>query len=171
MPYYAKSEDWLKQSSLLIEARPATTKVTTTYTVKPARKEKEDDNSSKPAAATTPTTKKSYGHLVLKTYDPISGACLKYRTSKAAEVSRLIQMLGTLGKKMAGVPESAAPAAGAGQDIKDEVMTDAPPVGVVGNIEAERASGASTPAPGTANVPAQGGGGGGGKGKKKKGKR
>lgn len=72
---------------------------------------------------------------------------------------------------MAGVPESAAHVAGAGQDVKDEVMADAPPAGAAGNIETERVSGASTPAPGAGNPPAQGGAGGGGKGKKKKGKR
>ncbi|KAK4217377.1 signal recognition particle 9 kDa protein-domain-containing protein [Rhypophila decipiens] len=164
MPYYTKSEDWLKQSSLLIEARPATTKVTTTYTVKPPRKEdSEDDEKTKPTTTTTTTPKKSYGHLILKTYDPASGTCLKYRTSKAAEVSRLIQMLGTLGKKMAGVPE---------EDIKDEVMADAPPAAAAVAVEAAAGSGASTPAPGaSASAPAPGGGGGGGKGKKKKGKR
>ncbi|KAM7197860.1 Signal recognition particle 9 kDa protein (SRP9) domain containing protein [Rhypophila sp. PSN 637] len=162
MPYYTKSEDWLKQSSLLIEARPATTKVTTTYTVKPPRKEdSEDDEKTKPTT-TTATPKKSYGHLILKTYDPVSGTCLKYRTSKAAEVSRLIQMLGTLGKKMAGVPD---------EDIKDEVMADAPPAAAAVPVEAAAGSGASTPAPGaSASAPAAGGGGG-GKGKKKKGKR
>lgn len=168
MPYYEKSEDWLKQSSLLIEAHPVTvrspllplnpstneltnkllptqqTKITTTYSVKP---------STKP----TSTESKPHGHLVLKTYDPISGSCLKYKTVKAAEVSRLIQMLGTLGKKMAGLPDAPEDA--------DEVMADAPPPTAA---EAVEGSGTSTPAPPAVAAPAPGGG---AKGKKKKGKR
>ena len=40
--------------------------------------------------------------LTLKTYDPVSGVCLKYRTDKAAEVGRLVSSLGRLGKAMAG---------------------------------------------------------------------
>lgn len=77
-------------------------------------------------------------------------------------------MLGTLGKRMAGVPESAAEA------VKDEVMVDAPPAAAAGNnVEGvgERASGASTPAPATTPAQTPGAGGGGAKGKKKKGKR
>lgn len=95
---------------------------------------------------------------MLKTFDPHSGVCLKYKTSKAAEVSRLVQMLGTLGRRMAALP------APLGQD---ELMADAPAA------DAEAAapeSGAQTPVP---PPPAQGqpSGGAGGKGKKKKGKR
>ena len=94
---------------------------------------------------------------MLKTFDPHSGVCLKYKTSKAAEVSRLVQMLGTLGRRMAALP--VAPG-------QDEPMADAPAA------DAEAAapeSGAQTPVP----APAQGQstGGAGGKGKKKKGKR
>ena len=51
-------------------------------------------------APTTPATK---AHLTLKTYDPESGTCLKYRTDKAAEVGRLVASLGKLGKGMAGL--------------------------------------------------------------------
>ena len=43
--------------------------------------------------------------LVLKTYDPASGTCIKYRTDKAAEVGRLIAALGTCGRVMAALPE------------------------------------------------------------------
>ncbi len=92
---------------------------------------------------------------MLKTYDPASGVALKYKTSKAAEVTRLVQMLGQLGKRMAGV---AVPDG-------DEVMVDAP--------AAEAAEGrAETPVvpvvAAAGSVPAAAGG---GKGKKKKGKR
>ena len=65
-------------------------------------------------------------------------------------------MLGTLGKKMAGLPDA--------EDV-DEVMGDAPPV-----VEGAEGSGTgtSTPAPPVVAAPVSGGG---GKGKKKKGKR
>jgi signal recognition particle protein SRP9 len=45
------------------------------------------------------------GALELKTYDPITGVALKYRTTKAAEVSRLILSLGRLGRAMAALPD------------------------------------------------------------------
>lgn len=63
--------------------------------------------------------------LVLKTYDPVSGVTLKYRTHKAAEVSRLVHAsLGRLGRNMAAVPvveEVEMADAGAGDDTKVKV--------------------------------------------------
>jgi hypothetical protein len=43
--------------------------------------------------------------LILKTFDPKSGVCLKYQTDKAAEVGRLVASLGRLGRNMSGLPE------------------------------------------------------------------
>lgn len=95
--------------------------------------------------------------LIVKTFDPHSGVCLKYKTTKAAEVSRLVQLLGSLGRKMAALPDAPAPAA----VLEDEAAagTATPPVG---------GSGGAAQAPQQAQA---GAGGGGGKGKKKKGKR
>ena len=42
--------------------------------------------------------------MVLKTFDPISGACLKYKTNKAAEVGRLVAAMGKCARVMAAVP-------------------------------------------------------------------
>ena len=201
MPYYAKSEDWLQQSALLLQARPATvihpknpipnspssptnaplntqTRITTQYKLAPAhRTTKAEKLAAKAAAEGTappppqpaqPTSsgpkaadKPPRGHLVLKTFDPNSGVTLKYKTSKAAEVTRLVQMLGQLGRRMAALPVS--------DNAKEDVaMGDAPEAGAEG-------SGVQTPVTPAVPVPAAGagggGGGGGGKGKKKKGKR
>ncbi|KAK4115009.1 hypothetical protein N656DRAFT_677074, partial [Canariomyces notabilis] len=119
MPYYDKSEDWLHQSALLLQARPSTTRITTRYHLKPARRPRKSKKSGSGEAAATSTEegdaqqqqqqqqqqqKPPRGHLVLKTYDAASGATLKYKTSKAAEVTRLVQMLGTLGRRMAALP-------------------------------------------------------------------
>lgn len=96
--------------------------------------------------------------LIVKTFDPHSGVCLKYKTTKAAEVSRLVQLLGSLGRKMAALPDAPAPAVTAAED-EAAAGTATPPVGGPG---------------GAAQAPQQaqaGAGGGGGKGKKKKGKR
>ncbi len=54
--------------------------------------------------------------LTLKTYDPVSGICLKYRTDKAAEVGRLVASLGRLGRTTAAIPEKAV--------TEDAVMTE-----------------------------------------------
>jgi hypothetical protein len=43
--------------------------------------------------------------FVLKTYDPDSGTCLQYQTTKAAEVGRLVGSLGRLGRHQAALPE------------------------------------------------------------------
>ena len=190
MPYYAKSEDWLHQSSLLLEARPSTvrppshltlppqhnpqtnrtqqTRITTRYHLKPARrtpKQKKPSDDQQPAPPTKALAKDEEdskpprGHLVLKTFDPASGVTLKYKTSKAAEVGRLVQMLGQLGRRMAGVAVSSVETAAAA----DEVMAD------VGAGAGEEGSGVATPVVVQKQevVPQAGVG----KGKKKKGKR
>ncbi|KAK4106900.1 hypothetical protein N658DRAFT_491525 [Parathielavia hyrcaniae] len=195
MPYYEKAEDWLHQSALLLQARPSTTRITTRYHLKPARRipkanKKQQDQQQQDASQTTPEQqsqsksqsqsqahntdkeeKPPRGHLVLKTFDPRSGITLKYKTSKAAEVGRLVQMLGSLGKDMAGVKGQ--------QQEEDVVMGDVSGAGAAGGggltpLEGE-GSGVQTPVAAEKQVPqgssGQGGAGGGGKGKKKKGKR
>ncbi|KAI1134159.1 signal recognition particle 9 kDa protein-domain-containing protein [Hypoxylon sp. FL0543] len=185
MPYYATSQEWLHQSSLLIEARPSTTRITTTYHIakpKPRRSSKNKDPAS--AAASQPSAADSAaataeakapaprGSLTLKTYDPHSGACLKYRTTKAAEVSRLILSLGRpLGARMAALPlpedaDEVMVDVGAGTPAEEkrgeEVVapaTTAAAGGKGGSVQGQQAGGGSA------------GGGGGGKGKKKRGKK
>lgn len=83
------------------------------------------------------------GKLTLRTFDPVSGVCLKYKTAKAAEVGRLVQMLGSLGRNMGG--RKAVPLA--------------PPA-----VDEEAAAPVGGPAP----VAGGGAAGGEGKGKKKK---
>ncbi|KAI2630999.1 signal recognition particle 9 kDa protein-domain-containing protein [Hypoxylon sp. NC1633] len=131
MPYYATSQEWLRQSSLLIEARPSTTRITTKYHIsrpkaRRIRPPHASTTSTSAPASTTATASATEagpraaprGSLTLKTYDPRSGACLKYRTTKAAEVSRLILSLGhPLGAHMAALPRPE------GEDL---VMADAP---------------------------------------------
>ncbi|KAI1212940.1 signal recognition particle 9 kDa protein-domain-containing protein [Annulohypoxylon truncatum] len=173
MPYYATSQEWLHQSSLLIEARPSTTRITTTYGIlKPkSRRIKKGTTSTtdQPASSTTATAPRR--SLTLKTYDPHSGACLKYRTTKAAEVSRLILSLGQpLGARMAALPLPEA---------ADEVMFDvgATPAEEKGEAAVSGSAGAKVESKGEGKSEgkAQGGGsgagGGGGKGKKKRGKK
>ncbi|GAB7344332.1 hypothetical protein MBLNU457_2197t1 [Dothideomycetes sp. NU457] len=177
MPLFPTSEEWLRQSSLLLEARPTTTRITTKYTVPNAdspriakkrsrnaaareRKGTTEANAARDAAARegdNTASKAPKAYLELKTYDPESGVTLKYRTDKAAEVGRLIASLGRLGRHMAALPAI----------TEDIAMTDAQP--------AEKdTDGTSTPRPDTAKDKAQGGqasAGGGGKKKKKAGKR
>lgn len=125
MVYFKTSQEWLEQATLLLEARPSTvrhnpmsfhsqtntpsqTRITTKYSIKP---------SPPTSNATAETPSKPRASLVLKAYDPASGVTLKYRTHKAAEVSRLIYAaLGKLGRNMAAVPD--AP--------EEVVMADAP---------------------------------------------
>ncbi|KAI1437752.1 signal recognition particle 9 kDa protein-domain-containing protein [Xylaria sp. CBS 124048] len=119
MPYYKSSQEWLHQSALLLEARPNTTHITTTYhqtdkistsrkrQIRREQQRRLETTPNQPTSTTTTTattTAVPRASLTLKTYDPHTGTCLKYRTTKAAEVSRLILSLGQLGKKMAALP-------------------------------------------------------------------
>ncbi|KAK6950373.1 hypothetical protein Daesc_008700 [Daldinia eschscholtzii] len=184
MPYYATSQEWLHQSSLLLEARPTTTRITTKYHIskpKPRRSKKTPSTSSPTTSDTTTTTTTTTtaprGSLTLKTYDPLSGSCLKYRTTKAAEVSRLIQSLGRpLGARMAALPlpEAAdelmaeAPLA-QGTPAEEKRGEDALPGGAAkGQVQTQTQTQTQTQqGQGQAGT----GGGGGGKGKKKRGKK
>ena len=144
--------------------------MTTTYSIKPHKQGKK--KAAAPAAAgedggaAAATAGAPRGALVLKTYDPHTGTTLKYRTTKAAEVSRLILSLGKLSRPMAGLPA-----------LRDEAVADVeggsgagtPAVADEGPAPAAAAAAAAPAAP--AATPAAGGGGGGGKGKKKKGKK
>lgn len=165
MPYILTSQEWLAQSALLIEARPTTARVTTKYNIKPAnaraaKKAKKDGGDDTPMtdADSAAATKPPRASLIIKTFDPHSGVCLKYKTTKAAEVSRLVQLLGSLGRKMAALPDAPAPAV-ATVDDEAAAGTATPPVGGPGGAAGS----------GQAAQQAQAGaGGGGGQGKKKK---
>ncbi|KAI1378220.1 signal recognition particle 9 kDa protein-domain-containing protein [Hypoxylon crocopeplum] len=176
MPYYATSQEWLRQSSLLIEARPSTTRITTKYHITSGkRRRSKSASASVPSPETETTSAVPRGSLTLKTYDPQSGVCLKYRTTKAAEVSRLILSLGQpLGARMAALPSLP-------EGEEDEVMVDAPAAaaapttttedgGKKKNKKTEEVARAPTPVVASSSG-GGGGGGGGGKGKKKRGKK
>lgn len=75
---------------------------------------------------------------MLKTFDPASGTTLKYQTDKAAEVSRLIQILGRLARPMAGLEIE--------DEVKEEVKAegeekDGLPVAVEGKGPSEKTGG------------------------------
>ncbi|RPA92754.1 hypothetical protein L873DRAFT_1708509 [Choiromyces venosus 120613-1] len=101
-------QEFVDESLLLLKARPSTTRITTSYHAATAGK----------------------GKLTLKTYDPVSGALVKFRTSKIAIVGRLVAGLNRLGRQQAGVPEPV---------VIETPVLEAPP-----------ASGRSTPIPGQA---------------------
>lgn len=100
MTYFTDLHTYLHQSSLLLQAYPKTTRITTKYSQprkpkankdKPSEAEKTEDAPSRPRREPSAT-------LTLKTYHPESGICLKYATDKAAEVGRLMTGLGRLAK-------------------------------------------------------------------------
>lgn len=130
MPLYQKSEEWQRQTTLLLQARPTTTRITTKYTIEPApstaaleksrakraahlaRRAETQQQEQKPDSTTTAAAGPR-AYLELKTYCPESGVVLKYRTDKAAEVGRLIGSLARVGRAMAGL---------AVQEEKDDVV-------------------------------------------------
>jgi hypothetical protein len=64
------------------------------------RKQNSKEESARDNTA-SPTPK---AFLCLKTYDPESGVCLQFKTDRAADVGRLINGLGRLGRHMAALP-------------------------------------------------------------------
>ncbi|KAF2706090.1 hypothetical protein K504DRAFT_387046 [Pleomassaria siparia CBS 279.74] len=167
MPYFKTNTEWYEQSSLLLKARPTTTRITSKYSVlKPtaSKVQKRQKYAAKVAAKSKSTTDTSSpppqsqnleeptATFTLKTYDPISGACLQYETTKAAEVGRLIGSLGRLGRYMAALPE-----------VAEELSVSTENAGIsTPAVEKDTKAGASAADPKA--------GGGGGK-KKKKGKK
>ncbi|BCS19268.1 SRP9/SRP21 family protein [Aspergillus puulaauensis] len=146
-PYLPTSAAYLKESSLLLQAYPDSTRITTKYTFP-----KTNSNKSQPQQTST-QEKAPLATLVLKTYNPEAGICLKYHTNKAAEVGRLITALGLLagGADLATLDSGVANVTGAGGDVE------------MGGVEE-----GLTATTGTATTNAGAGAGAGGKGKSKK---
>lgn len=102
--------------------------------------------------------------LTLKTYDPVSGTCLKYQTDKQAEVGRLIAALGSCGRLMAALPPKEEGADEGAMDVDAPVKEEPEVKAKAGPKEALKGG------QGQGKGGEKGGNGGGG-GKKKKGKR
>lgn len=133
MVYFDTSEEWQRQSSLLLQARPTTvrlhtilaagaaheanistqTRITTKYKIPNLSDPKYQNSRKRKLNAEadekeTSAPKVARAFIVLKTYDPESGVVLKFKTDRHAEVGRLVTGLGRLGRHMAALPESAA---------------------------------------------------------------
>lgn len=117
--------------------RHSQTRITTKYSIQPVKPRKTKSDVADGDTAIADASKPPRGSLVIKTYDPVSGVTLKYRTTKAAEVSRLVySSLGRLGRGMAAMP----------LDVPEEAMPDAPGVATEGGDGENKGSGAATPA-------------------------
>ncbi|KAF2225990.1 signal recognition particle 9 kDa protein-domain-containing protein [Elsinoe ampelina] len=174
MPLYTSPQDWTHNTTLLLRARPTTTRIITKYTLPPLPSSSRVTKSrakAKPRSSPASTTeikppseaakdKPPKAYLELRAYDPESGACLKYRTEKAAEVGRLIAGLGRMGRVMAALPEV--------EEREDVVMEDA--AEEKEKVEEKTVVG-KTGGQAQVQTGGQTQGQGGGKGKKKKGKR
>ncbi|MCJ1403717.1 hypothetical protein MMC11_006940 [Xylographa trunciseda] len=122
MVYFKDSQTWVQQSKLLLEARPTTAHISTRYKLSPpnaasSRRSKMNSATSNPAEAPPPPSR---AYIVLKTYDPVSGTCLKYRTDKAAEIGRLVAGLGKCARTMAAMPADEGAEKGEGHDGHDD---------------------------------------------------
>lgn len=108
MPYLPNINSYLHQSSLLLEAYPTTTRITTKYSLPRAQKLKSAvaDSKTPPDGSTDVAENRNHGRerqppsatLTFKTYETTAGICLKYETNKSAEVGRLMTGLGRLAK-------------------------------------------------------------------------
>ncbi|KAH9838120.1 Signal recognition particle 9 kDa protein (SRP9) [Teratosphaeria destructans] len=113
MVYLSTSEEWQRQSALLLRARPTTTRITTKYKLpnlnapkyRRAAKRKRGGDVAEEQQDDSSAPKVPRATLVLKTYDHESGVVLKFKTDRAADVGRLVAGLGRLGRHMAALPE------------------------------------------------------------------
>lgn len=175
MTYFPDLHTYLHQSSLLIQAYPQTTRVTTKYSLPRKTKPSTTANSTTDAngeAQNARQKREPAATLTLKTYHAESGICLKYKTDKAAEVGRLMSGLGRLAKgEIIELPteDGAETTAGAGVAIGGgEALTNGGPAkGDKMAIDSAPMSEAKTATQMTQSQPQQGGGG----KKKKKGKK
>lgn len=121
MPYLPNVNAYLHQSSLLLQAYPDTTRITTKYSLPRKRKSEPAAVASteKPDASSDGTESRKpvreqqspAATLTFKTFETIAGICLKYQTNKSAEVGRLMTGLGRLASGQI-IEEPSLPAAG-----------------------------------------------------------
>ncbi|ESZ96315.1 hypothetical protein SBOR_3295 [Sclerotinia borealis F-4128] len=167
----------------LTSTSPPQTRITTKYTIlhpstSPHAPSTTHSTRSKPRlplpkSARTPESSEKHPEppratLTLTTFHPASGVNLKYATNKVAEVSRLVQIMGKLGKLMAGLGEENEKE-GLGEIIMGESNVGEG-VGLQVEGEEERKKGEEE----KKKIESKGQGqvqGAGGKGKKKKGKK
>jgi Signal recognition particle 9 kDa protein (SRP9) len=162
MPFLPNVNSYLHQSSLLLQAYPSTTRITTKYSLPRKTKPKPAGENSKgqPAASSdaaesrkaTREQQPPAATLTFKTFETTAGICLKYETNKSAEVGRLMTGLGRLAK---------------GEVIEEPSVTIAGTETKESN--AEHVVDLDIPAPKVEKVSETAGGG--GKAKKKKGKK
>lgn len=113
-------------------------------------------------------------NITLKTFEPGSGICLKYKTDKEREVGRLIASLAKLGRQMATLPGSAVAEGGLdGEILKGDVeMAEENATATSAGTGTEKVAVSVPTASGGASAGVSNGGAGGrGAKKKKKGKR
>ncbi|KAF3483454.1 WD repeat protein [Arthroderma uncinatum] len=172
MVFLETSQDYLKQSSLLLEAYPDTTRISTRYSYpkRPSAKERAKAKSKATTSESTEPTETTVtpATLTLKTFNPGTGICLKYQTNKAAEVGRLIA---GLGKLASGAPIEdlvpQIPGKSPAGETEDVDMLDVPSRTLAPSPVNDEKDGGSR-----SNTPVAGGaGGGGGGGKSAKGKK
>ncbi|KAF3079330.1 hypothetical protein TWF569_002578 [Orbilia oligospora] len=149
--------DFIERSVQLLQAHPATTRITTTYNISPAPttpSRRPKPTSSKSTTTVTQTEEKPKlprGTLTLKTYDPISGSLIKLRTDKIADVGRIVTGLHRLARSMAGLKDlgsgevtaAAATAGGTAETAGPSVIKDAVAGAVAATEGGEAAAGGS----------------------------
>ena len=110
------------------------TKITTRYALCPTsklqRRLHRRETAPKPGVIDPPTTDEMIqGTLILKTYDPVSGTVLKYRTDRAAEVGRLVAGLHKCGTVMAAQRKTLEPGSGDTKREDEKLAEDQTVVG------------------------------------------
>lgn len=95
MPKVTSIEKFIELSTDLLANYPTTTTLSTTYTNVSKKSKK---STSESAATSKPKSNKISTHAVsFKLYEPNSGKCIRYTTTKSKELSRLLNFIGPKG--------------------------------------------------------------------------
>ncbi|KAK6350045.1 hypothetical protein TWF696_006294 [Orbilia brochopaga] len=101
--------EFVDRSLALLQAHPNTARITTTYHISPPpskpSKPRPSKSTSKPTDDDKDKPRTPRGSVTLKTYDPLSGALIKFRTDRISDVGRLVAGLHRLARSMANLKD------------------------------------------------------------------
>lgn len=101
MPQLQLLDTYVERSVSLLEASPSDTLVSVTYHTKPSsnnkKKQQLEQQQQQQQQLEKEELKPSYSFISFKTYNPHSGTCYKFKTSKAKDLSRILSALGPRG--------------------------------------------------------------------------
>ncbi|CDO53103.1 similar to Saccharomyces cerevisiae YKL122C SRP21 Subunit of the signal recognition particle (SRP) [Geotrichum candidum] len=90
-------DKFIQLSHDLLIARPTTTRISTTYSHKQKKRASKRSNATDAKEASADQPQQGSAVAIVKTFDPVSGVCLKLKLSKINQLNRVLSALGPRG--------------------------------------------------------------------------